>query len=372
MDTVLIVYGDEEVRHNLQKSLAALTGLRVVTARDREAAIERLKAEPVDLLVTELKFSRGDGLDLIAVMTEHHPATPRVVLTGEPLPGAGKWQEGLYCLATPFESFQLAAVVREGLSRRGEAAGMSLRPLFPLVAQVRKTCRLEARAGDDGKGYFYFENGGLNEAHCGDLRGEAAALAMLAWDAVRIRFSRLPPRRAGRRLSRPLNSLIQEVARQQGATDPPFGAGIPSLPPVAVPPPVRHFPPAEKTRLRESLEGHLPLFRGVKGYQVVGVVSDEGEILVADAAESGGPPPLPFLAAILYRIFGAARDAAGRVGMQDCRGLSVHTGGGIVLIAGAPASAETGLYLFGVMAATGNWYFLKTQLDKTAAEVLAP
>jgi hypothetical protein len=195
---------------------------------------------------------------------------------------------------------------------------------------------------------------------------------MLAWNAVRIRFSRLPPRRAGRRLPRSLNSLIQEVQRKLSPLDSVQGAGPPaSPPPVALPLPVRRFPAAEKTRLWEALEGHLPLFRGVNGYQVVGVVSDEGQILVADSAESDKLPLAPFLGATLHRIFRAARDAAGRVGMQECHGLSVHTSEGIVLISGVETSIETGLYLFGMMAATGNWFFLKTQLDKVAAEVLA-
>jgi hypothetical protein len=152
--------------------------------------------------------------------------------------------------------------------------------------------------------------------------------------------------------------------------DPAQAAATPS--PAPLPAPVRRFPDAEKTRLQESLAGHLPLFRGVKGYQVVGVVSDEGEILAADAAESPGAVPTSFLAAVLHRIFGPARSAAGRAGLEDCHALSVHSAGAIVLVTGVAASAETGLYLFGVVDATGNWFFLKTQLAKVAAEILAP
>ncbi|MFZ2041515.1 MAG: DUF4388 domain-containing protein [Desulfobacterales bacterium] len=366
MDTVLIVLGDAEIRHSLQMSLEALTAVRVIPAQDREAGLERLATKPVDLLVTELKFARGDGLDLIAFLTVNRPGAPRVVLTERSLPGAARWQEGLYCLTTPFESFQLAAVVREGLTRRGQAAGMSLCPLLPLVAEARKTCRLEVTGGDGNKGYLYFEDGELVEAHCGVLRGQAAALAMLAWDAVRIRFSRLPPQRAGRRLPQTLESLIRKVKGRPPSPDPVQAAATP------LPPPVRRFPAAEKTRLREALAGHLPLFRGVKGYQMVGVVSDEGEILADDAAESVAAAPLPYLAATLQRIFRPARAAAGRTGMQDCRALSVHTAGATVLIAGVAASTKTGLYLFGVVDATGNWFFLKTQLAKVAAEILAP
>jgi CheY-like chemotaxis protein len=371
MDTVLIVLGDEEILHGLHTSLQALTGLHVIAAQDGPAALERLATEAVDLLVTELTFARGDGLDLIAFLTVNRPGTPRVVLTERPLPGASQWQEGLYCLTTPFESFQLAAVMREGLTRRREAAGMSLCPLLPLVAAARKTCRLEATAGDGPKGYFYFENGELNEAHCGALRGQAAALAMLAWDAVRIRFSQLPARRAGRRLPLTLESLMRKVkGRPPPLPDPAQAAATPS--PAPLPAPVRRFPDAEKTRLQEALAGHLPLFRGIKGYQAVGVASDEGQILAADGVESDGATNFAYLAAIFHRIFKPARTAAGGAGMQDCHALSVHSGGAIVLIAGGAASAESGLYLFGVVDAAGNWFFLKTQLDKVAAEILAP
>jgi CheY-like chemotaxis protein len=367
MDTVLIVLGDEEIRHGLHTSLQALTGLHVIAAQDGPAALDRLAIEPVDLLVTELNFARGDGLDLIAFLTVNRPSSPRVVLTEHSLPGASQWQEGLYCLTTPFESFQLAAVVREGLTRRGEAAGMSLRPLLPLVAAARKTCRLEATAGDGAKGYFYFENGALNEAHSGALRGQAAALAMLVWDAVHVRFSRLPARRAGRRLPQTLESLLRQV---QGPPPPPAPARAAEPPPL--PPPVRRYPAAEKTRIGEALAGHLPLFRGIKGYQAVGVASDEGQILAADGVESDGATNLAYLAAIFHRIFKPARTAGGRAGLEDCHALSVHSAGAIVLVTGVAASAESGLYLFGVVDATGNWFFLKTQLAKVAAEILAP
>ncbi len=364
MDSVLIVLEDAEIRDGLQRSLQALTGLGVIAAQDEKTGLERLAGETVDLLVTELKFAQGDGLALIAFLSANRAGTPCVVLTEHLPPGAAQWREGLCCLAMPFESFQLAAVVREGLRRRGEAAGMSLRPLLPLVAAARKTCRLEASAGEGRKGYFYFENGELNEAHCGALRGRAAALAMLAWDAVRIRFGSLPARRAGRRLPQSLESLMRMV---QG---PPQSA--PARAAETPPPPVRHYPAAEKTRLQEALAAHLPLLRGVTGYQRVGVVSDEGQILAADAVESDGPAALPWLAAILHRVFKPARIAAGRVGMEDCHGLSVHSADAVVLISGGAASPQSGLYLFGVVDPAGNWFFLKTQLDKVAAEILAP
>jgi DNA-binding response OmpR family regulator len=365
MDTVLIVLEDAEIRDGLQRSLQALTGLGVIAAQDEKTGLERLAGETVDLLVTELTFAQGDGLALIAFLSANRAGTPCVVLTERLPPGAAQWREGLCCLAMPFESFQLAAVVREGLTRRGEAVGMSLRPLLPLVAAARKTCRLEAGAGEGRKGYLYFENGELNEAHCGALRGRAAALAMLAWGAVRIRFGSLPARRAGRRLPQSLESLMRMV---QG---PPQSAPARAVEPPP-PPPERHYPAAEKARLQEALAGHLPLLRGVKGYQTVGVVSDEGQILAADAAESDGPAALPYLAAILHRVFKPARIAAGRAGMEDCQGLSVHSADAVVLVSGAAASPESGLYLFGVVDPAGNWFFLKTQLDKVAPEILAP
>ncbi len=325
MDSVLIVLEDAEIRDGLQRSLQALTGLGVIAAQDEKTGLERLAGETVDLLVTELKFAQGDGLALIAFLSANRAGTPCVVLTEHLPPGAAQWREGLCCLAMPFESFQLAAVVREGLRRRGEAAGMSLRPLLPLVAAARKTCRLEASAGEGRKGYFYFENGELNEAHCGALRGRAAALAMLAWDAVRIRFGSLPARRAGRRLPQSLESLMRMV---QGPPQSAPGRAA------ETPPPVRHYPAAEKTRLQEALAAHLPLLRGVTGYQRVGVVSDEGQILAADAVESDGPAALPWLAAILHRVFKPARLAAGRAGMEDCQGVSVHGADAVVLISG--------------------------------------
>ncbi|RMD84974.1 MAG: response regulator, partial [Candidatus Dadabacteria bacterium] len=61
---MLIVDDEERIRRILAASLSA-KGYQVMTAADGEEAIARLE-EPVDLVLTDLKMPKGDGMSVLA------------------------------------------------------------------------------------------------------------------------------------------------------------------------------------------------------------------------------------------------------------------------------------------------------------------
>ena len=78
--TVLLVDDEESVQKVLTYPLER-EGYRVVQARDGEEALERYRAEPVDLVVLDLMLPRLDGLAVCRSLREARSAVPIIMLT---------------------------------------------------------------------------------------------------------------------------------------------------------------------------------------------------------------------------------------------------------------------------------------------------
>lgn len=81
----IVVAEDEElIRNNLVKKIeAAGPDLRIVcTAQDGRDALEFVKKEPVDLVVTDIRMPVMDGLALIKSLHLHFPRIRKIIATG--------------------------------------------------------------------------------------------------------------------------------------------------------------------------------------------------------------------------------------------------------------------------------------------------
>jgi two-component system, NtrC family, response regulator AtoC len=79
---VLVADDDEGVRLYLSVILSE-EGCRVLSAPDGFEGWEILKTNPVDLLITDYKMPRMNGLDLISWSRLHLPEVPAVLMTGQ-------------------------------------------------------------------------------------------------------------------------------------------------------------------------------------------------------------------------------------------------------------------------------------------------
>jgi len=78
---ILLVEDRDSLRRMLERALAA-EGYAVRAEANGEAAVERLGAEPFDLVLTDLMLPGLSGIDVLAASRRAQPATPVVVLTG--------------------------------------------------------------------------------------------------------------------------------------------------------------------------------------------------------------------------------------------------------------------------------------------------
>ena len=78
---ILVVDDDERVRTLVQEGLLTERGWDVATASDGEEALQKIRAQSFDLVITDLRMPGMHGLELIRHIRDISPATQIVLLT---------------------------------------------------------------------------------------------------------------------------------------------------------------------------------------------------------------------------------------------------------------------------------------------------
>jgi CheY-like chemotaxis protein/predicted regulator of Ras-like GTPase activity (Roadblock/LC7/MglB family) len=198
-----------------------------VTATDGEEAIKVLKREPISLLVTDLQMPRIDGLSLLAYMNDHHPEVPCIVMTAHGTQQIKEklQQDVLSFIEKPFEIDDLIQAILPALDRDdvpvGSINGISIASFMQMIEMEQKTCLLEVESPNDGKGYFYFEDGILYDSVYGNNKGLDAALRLIPLESAKIRFKNVAKskRKFARRIEADLMSVIMEAMRLKDEED---------------------------------------------------------------------------------------------------------------------------------------------------------
>jgi CheY-like chemotaxis protein len=72
---ILVVDDEKEIREMLLKALTRLTEFRVELAGDGEEALKKIEQEDFDLVLTDLKMPKKDGLQLVSDIAKSKPET---------------------------------------------------------------------------------------------------------------------------------------------------------------------------------------------------------------------------------------------------------------------------------------------------------
>jgi len=115
--TILLIDDDESLRRVIEYHLRD-EGYRVLTAADGRTGLEQFQAEPVDLVLTDIRMPEMDGMELLTRLKAMQPELPVVVLTahGTIDSAVEAMKLGAFdYLTKPFSRDQLKGAVRKAL-----------------------------------------------------------------------------------------------------------------------------------------------------------------------------------------------------------------------------------------------------------------
>ncbi len=77
---ILVVDDEESTRTGLSKILDK-SGYKVLTAKDGVDALEKLKEDPCDLVITDMKMPQMDGIKLLKEIKQTNPKVGVIIVT---------------------------------------------------------------------------------------------------------------------------------------------------------------------------------------------------------------------------------------------------------------------------------------------------
>ena len=221
---VLIVDDEPELLLSISSGFEKNKRFRISTAHNGREALDILSRVPVDLVVTDLRMSVMDGVELLAAMTESFPKIPHIVMTafGTPVMEQQLKKAGtLEVLEKPLDIDALEQAINRALDlhehRNEGLAGISLANFLQIVAMEQKTATLTVTHPNGKTGQLFFAEGKLIDAKYDNITGEDAVFEMLTWENFRLSMEKLPPPLPESRIQSELMSLLLKAAHRKDA-----------------------------------------------------------------------------------------------------------------------------------------------------------
>ncbi len=134
MKNILLVDDNKHVTDNLRLVLAScMADVSFRTAENGREAVEILKSEPVDLILTDINMPVMDGYGLIEYRNTNCPRVPLVAMTADASPDVVRRLAVLGitdCLEKPFSYDSVTKVFQEKLAV--DVPGPALQPVMAL------------------------------------------------------------------------------------------------------------------------------------------------------------------------------------------------------------------------------------------------
>jgi CheY-like chemotaxis protein len=219
---VLLVDDEESLAWSLSNRLAKVRPqLVVATANDGDVALARLRQQPADLLIADVRMPGMSGTELILEARRTFPALPVVIMTAFRSVDVQRLAHSALTsfLEKPFAFDQLLAQVDrflEGSPVVGFSGAVSVQTL-PEIVQLyvlsSQTGALRIKH-HSGVGEIFFQQGTVTHAGTSHgLVGEAAFMAIMLWSGgeFAVRMGETAPQRT---ISTSWAELVMEGCRQ--------------------------------------------------------------------------------------------------------------------------------------------------------------
>ncbi|MBN1823002.1 MAG: response regulator [Endomicrobiales bacterium] len=150
----ILVADDEQGIRDLLKSELGICGYSIDTASDGEEAIEKIKQDRYDIVITDIKMPKADGLKVLASVKKVSPETEVIMATGYATVenAVSAMKEGAYdFVQKPFNVEEVSVLVERALekselktlialyeSSKAIFSSLKLEKLFPIMINLLK------------------------------------------------------------------------------------------------------------------------------------------------------------------------------------------------------------------------------------------
>lgn len=283
MTRLLVVDDDDAFRGTIGRDLAE-HGYDVRFAANADEAIVKLSAEPIDILLTDLRMPGADGIDLLLQVRTLSARTRTILMSGYAT--ARDYQRAIECgavrvLCKPFTSSELLQAIRQAVDCetgfRGSIHGLSLVDLLQMFHYARRSLAIAVDGWDPG--HVFLEDGRIVHASYRDVTGEEALRAILAMPAGSLRTMVLPehtPHTIARDFEGLLLDALRTMDEATAASQDPASWDLADFGELAPAPP------------RPRMQIFVDRLRRIDGYATSCLVdSDSGVILGVDGQTEG-------------------------------------------------------------------------------------
>ncbi len=110
----ILIVDDEEMMRSLLEKILGREGYKIKTAEDGVAALDVLRSEKIDIIISDMKMPRMNGFELLKIVKKEHPQIGVIIMTayGDTytvkdalLLGADEY------MTKPFKSYEISLVV---------------------------------------------------------------------------------------------------------------------------------------------------------------------------------------------------------------------------------------------------------------------
>lgn len=365
--TVLLADDDTSFIASLEDALSN-EPYELLLAHDGAEAKRLLEEHEVDLVVTDIRMPRLDGVAFIAELSKRDRALPCIVMTafGTPELELKLEQMGIIELIDkPIDVGDLRERIRHGLGQSAKDSvlrGLSVASFLQLLALEQKTCTVRVnRAGDAGM--LFFLQGELIDAWLGDRIGLDAALELVTWDQAQITVRNLC-RIRHKSIDLNLDGLLLEAMRRKDEQNRPL-SGASEQPRVES----GSRPRDTERKAIMALEAYLQEFREIKGYIASGIMDFTGETLVTDSVSND--VNLEATGAVFNDIFRSAHEASKKIGLEACKKMMIATPKGLIVMECSGVDSPSHLHFIVILEQDGNQALARKMIEKVLPKVVA-
>lgn len=217
MSVVLLVDDEALFRQSVRDALEARDpSIQVIEAENGAEALWAFDAQAIDLLITDVRMPKMDGIQLLAALSQRQEFVPTIVVSAHGGTDTRSLARSFGALAFVDKPVDLHALLEAAFSRLSQSAsdtlhGVSLAGFLQLLSMERRTCSIHVVSGPRS-GSFSMIKGELVDAVVPKMRGDDAALLMARWPSPALHVEAIMEL-TEQSMNMPLSHLLMEAAR---------------------------------------------------------------------------------------------------------------------------------------------------------------